>query len=163
MRKFLYIEKMSLMTKIIGNLLLIIDFSLLLFLNIKFGPIFILLWVALIIGGITILSNEGIELDFKNNQYRGLTFILGTSFGLWKSFPKMDYISVFRSKVTKSVGGVSFESLAEAAITEKVIIINLFLENGKPITLYVTKSVDIALEVAERMKEEFGIEIVNKL
>lgn len=163
MRKFLYIEKMSLMTKIIGNLLLIIGFSLLFFLNIKFGPIFILLWVALIIGGITILSNEGIELDFKNNQYRNLTFILGTSFGLWKSFPKMDYISVFRSKVTKSVGGVSFESLAEAAIIEKVIIINLFLENGKPITLYVTKSVDIALEVAERVKEEFGIEIVNKL
>lgn len=163
MRKFLYLEKMSLKTKIIGNLLWIIGFSLLFFLNIKFGPIFILLWIALIIGGITILSNEGIELDFKNNQYRNLTFIFGSSFGLWKSFPKIDYISVFRSKVTKSVGGVSFESLAEATITEKVIIINLFLENGKPITLYVTKSIDIALAITERMKEEFGIEIVNKL
>ena len=44
-----------------------------------------------------------------------------------------------------------------------LIIINLFLENGKPITLYVTKSIDIALAITERMKEEFGIEIVNKL
>ncbi len=163
MRKFLYLEKMSLKTKIIGNLLWILGFSLLFFLNIKFGPIFILLWIALIIGGITILSNDGIELDFKNNQYRNLTFILGLSFGLWKSFPKIDYISVFRSKITKSVGGVGFESSAEATITEKVIIINLFLENGKPITLYITKSIDIALAITERIKEEFGIEIVNKL
>lgn len=163
MRKFLYLEKMSLKTKIIGNLLWIIGLSLLVFLNIKYGSIFVLLWIALIIGGITVLSNEGIELDFKNNQYRNLSFILGLSFGIWKSFPKMDYISVFRSKVTKSVAGVSFESLAEATITEKVIIINVFLGNGKPITLYVTKSIYIALEITERMKEEFRIEIVNKL
>jgi hypothetical protein len=161
--KFLYLEKISLKSLILGNLLWISGLFLLLFFNVTFGPAFVLVWIALIIGGFVILSNNGIELDLKNNQYRNVFSILGLNIGHWKNFPKMESISVFRSNISTKVGGIGMSSTASARISEKAILINLFPENGKPTTLYFTKDEKVALEISEKLKMKYEVEIINKL
>jgi len=161
--KFIYLEKISLKSLILGNLLWISGLFLLLFFNVTFGPAFVLVWIDLIIGGFVILSNNGIELDLKNNQYRNVFSILGLKIGDWKNFPKMESISVFRSNISTKVGGIGMSSTASARISEKAILINLFPENGKPTTLYFTKDEKVALEISEKLKMKYEVEIINKL
>ena len=163
MEKFLYFEKTSIKILILGNLLWISGLFLLVFVNVTLGPAFILVWIALIIGGIVILSNDGIELDLKNNKYRNVFSILGLNIGDWKNFPKMDYISVFRSNISTKIGGIGMRSTASARISEKVILINLFSENGKPITLFFTKDENLAFKISEKLKMKYQVEVINKL
>lgn len=163
MEKFLYLEKTSLKSLILGNLLWISGLFLLLFFNVTFGPAFVLVWIALIIGGFVILSNDGIELDLKNNQYRNVFSILGLNIGNWKNFPNMEYISIFRSNISTKVGGIGMSSTASTRISEKVILINLFSENRKPTTFYCTKDENIAIEISEKLKNRYQVEIINKL
>jgi hypothetical protein len=163
MEKFLYFEKTSIKILILGNLLWISGLFLLVYVNVTLGPAFILVWIALIIGGIVILSNDGIELDLKNNKYRNVFSILGLNTGDWKNFPKMDYISVFRSNISTKIGGIGMRSTASARISEKVILINLFSENGKPITLFFTKDENLAFKISEKLKMKYQVEVINKL
>lgn len=44
-----------------------------------------------------------------------------------------------------------------------MIKINLFTENEKAITLYITKDETIAYQIAENFKQHYGIEIIDKL
>ncbi len=163
MEKFLYLEKKHLKSLILGNLLWISGLLLLFFLNVTFGSAFVLVWIALIIGGLVILSNDGIELDLKNNQYRNVFSILGLNIGNWKNFPKMEYVSIFRSNISTKVGGFGMTSTASARISEKVISINLLSENVKSTTLYFTTDENIAMEISEKLKMKYEVEIINKL
>lgn len=163
MNKILYLEKISLTKKIIGNLLWLSGLFSLLLINIKFGPGFLVLWAALIIGGLIMISTNGIELDFQENQYRTVSSFLGSNYGLWKSFPRIDYLSLFKTTVTQTVGGRGFRSTATATLSDKMIVINLFNTDGKPTTLYMTKNAKIATEIAEKVRIHFGVEVVNKL
>ncbi|UGS23381.1 hypothetical protein [Flavobacterium channae] len=163
MEKYLYLEKTTLKILVLGNILWISGLLLLLFLNVTFGPAFVLIWIALIIGGFVLLSKDGIELDLKNNQYRSVFSILGLNIGDWKNFPEIEYISISRSKVSTKVGGIGMSSTASARISEKVILINLFSENRKPVKLYYTKDENVALEICEKLKSKYKVEIINKL
>lgn len=163
MGKYLYLEKTTLKILVLGNILWISGLLLLLFLNVTFGPAFVLIWITLIIGGLVLLSKDGIELDLKNNQYRSVFSILGLNIGDWKNFPEIEYISIFRSKVSTKVGGIGMSSTASTRISEKVILINLFSENRKPVTLYYTKDENVALEICEKLKSKYEVEIINKI
>lgn len=162
MEKYLYLEKITKTRLIIGYILLFTGL-LFIFINIKIYPIYLLFWIALIIGGIIILTNEGIELDLKHNLYRNISSIFGIKLGSWKRFPEINYISIFRTNTTKVLGGIGLQSIASARITEKIILINLFIDNQKPTTLYTTKNKDLAVEICSKLKEKYGFEIVNKL
>lgn len=163
MEKYLYLEKISKIRLLLGYLLLLTGLSLLIFINNKIYPIYILFWTALIIAGVINLTNEGIELDLQHNQYRNINSIFGINLGNWKSFHKIDYISIFRSKVTKTIGGAGIHSTATAKISEKVIKINLFTDDQKPITLYTTKDEKLAVEICEKLREKCSFKIINKL
>ena len=89
--------------------------------------------------------------------------ILGLKIGDWKNFPKMESISVFRSNISTKFGGVGISSTASVRISEKAILINLFPENGKPTTLYFTKDEKVALEISEKLKIKYEVEIINKI
>lgn len=163
MEKYIYLEKITKTRLIIGYILLFSGLLLIIFINIKIYPIYLLFWIALIIGGTITLTNEGIELDLKHNLYRNISSIFGIKLGSWKKFPEINYISIFRTNTTKTLGGIGLQSTATARITEKVILINLFTDNQKPTTLYTTKNKDLAVQICSKLKEKYGFEIVNKL
>ena len=163
MNKYLYLEKISLAKMIIGNILWVSGFCSLLFINITFGPGFLIIWTLLIFAGLYLISTEGIELDFSENQYREVFSLFGSNYGFWKDFPSIDYISIFRTNVTQTIGGKSFNSTATATLSDKMILINLFAKNRKPTTLYMTKNTEMAIEIAEKFNTFYGIEIINKL
>lgn len=163
MEKYIYLEQITKVRLIIGYLLLLTGLLLLIFINIKIYPIYLLFWIAFIIGGIITLTNEGIELDLKHNLYRNISSIFGIKLGSWKKFPEINYISIFRTNTIKTLGGIGLHSTATARITEKIILINFFTDNQKPTTLYTTKNKDLAVEICSKLKEKYGYEIVNKL
>ncbi len=133
------------------------------FINISFGPIFLIVWIIPIVAGLCILYTDGIELDFNKNRYRTIFSIFGISYGIWKSIPKIDYISIFKTAFSKTIGNIGFDGGAEATMSERVIKINLFAKNRKIITLFMTKNAETAIEIAESFKKFYGIDVVNKL
>lgn len=164
MNRYLYLEKISLFKKIIGNILWISGFFCLLLVNVRFGPGFLFVWGILFFAGLYFISTEGIELNFESNSYRQVFSIFGSNYGTWDYFPHIEYVSLFRTRVSQTIGGKSFSSTASATLSDKVIKINLFSPNrNHPTTLYVTKNENIAYEIAEKFKLFYGVEIVDKL
>ncbi|MEW5677239.1 hypothetical protein ABGT15_13070 [Flavobacterium enshiense] len=163
MKKFLYLEKIPLIKIIIGNILWVTGFCSLLFINITLGPGFLVVWSLFIIVGLYLISTDGIELDFNENQYRQVFSIAGSNFGIWKDFPNIDYITIFKTTITQTIGGKTFGSTATATMSDKMVLINLFAENKKPTTLYMTKNPEMAIEIAKKFHEFYNIEVINKM
>lgn len=164
MSKYLYLEKITLTKMIFGNIFWISGLCSLLFINISLGPGFLLAWIFLILLGFYFISTEGIEINFESNSYRQIFSIFGSNYGTWSYFPQMEYLSLFRTRVSQSIGGKSFSSTATATLSDTVIRINLFSSNrNHPVTLYTTKSESVAYDIAEKIKLFYGTEIVDKL
>lgn len=160
--RFTFIEKNSLLEQILGNIFLFLGIFSLVFINIKLGDIFILLWLLLVGLGVFLLSTYGIEIDFQKRTYKKFEYVLGLKIGFWEYIPKSDYISIFRTKVVHNIKGGGFSS-ASAKISEKIIVINL-LVNGKNIkTLYKTKNKLTAIRIANLFEEYYLMNIINKL
>lgn len=130
--------------------------------NTKYGPQFMLLWIFMVFLGLFIITGEGIEINFNNKSYRTIYRILGADIGFWKDLPPMVYVSVFETRVNQTIGGKSFSSTATATVSSKVAMINLFDADNRPETLYMTKNKEAAVEIAEKLRQAYGVEIVIK-
>ena len=160
MKNYIYIEKVSLLKMIIGNLLLISGLFGLIFINNAKQPNFILLWVFLLFIGVFLISTEGLEIDFKENNYRKVLSMYGINYGLsWNYFPKIEYISLLETKVKQKIGPVTFRSTASATFVEKVVKINIFNENNRPLTIYYANNIKEALIISEQIKAVYNVEI----
>ena len=148
---------------IIGHLFLTFGFCSLLFINIRFGSGFLILWIAFFLCGLYLITTEGIEINFNKLQYRGITNFLGFNYGIWRTIPKTESILIHEIIIKQTIGGRSLSSTATANLSEKMITINLCAENRKPLTIYMTKNLELATEIADNFSENFGITIENKV
>ncbi|SHH19777.1 hypothetical protein [Flavobacterium defluvii] len=162
MTNFIYIEKISSIRTIIGNLLFIPSFLALILINIKNGPVFFIVYFIIAYWGVFLISTEGIELDFQNNKFRKLFSIYGINIGLtWNHFPKIKYVALIKTLVKQTFGGRGFRTGATTTITEKTVKINLFDDNEKYITLYFANNQIEALKIAEEIKKAYKIEVLT--
>lgn len=80
--------------------------------------------VTLIIGLGLLISNSvctGIEINTEQKYYRKLYSFLGIVFGEWESFPKTEYISVYKSRETLNSPAANWPTL-----TSNSYIVNSF-------------------------------------
>jgi hypothetical protein len=164
MNKFTYFEKTSLTESISGHILWIsglICFLLVIFF--KIHSAYLAVGGILLLFGVNLISKVGIEINMDKKIYRNVSLILGVKFGGWKNYPEIHYLTMFRTLVTQKIGGGGFKSSATATLSDRMIKINLFTENEKSITLYITKNENIAYQIAENFKVFYGIEILDKL
>lgn len=160
MENYIYVEKVSLIKKIIGNILLIGGIFGLIFINVKIGPQYIFLWVFLCFIGVFFISTEGLEINFKTTNYRKILSMFGINYGLsWKYYPKINYIALVETNFKQTIGGRTFNSTATATISSKMVKINLFDENNRHRTLYIANNRKEALKIAEKMRNIHHVEI----
>jgi hypothetical protein len=162
MKKYLFLEKIS-KWKIILSIIFFSAIIGLLFQQFISPPNAVLLGTFLLFAGLFFISSEGVEIDFENKYFRSVMSIAGINFGSWKLFNKPEYISIFKKTVTQTIGGKGFQSTATATLREKIIIVNLIYNNGKYSTIYMTKHKNIANEIAEVLKLNLNVEIIDNV
>jgi hypothetical protein len=145
-----YLRDIPLFKNILGFTLSFFGLFAFLFLNIIFGAIFLVL-------GINFLMTEGSEINLENNTYRYIKSLFGMRFGKWKPCPEFEYVSVFRTKENQTIRVVT----AEATLQSDIILLNLFYKGNKHITFYKTQDKSDALNVAEKFKSIFKIDILD--
>lgn len=149
MQKVVHLKEVLLMQKIFGGALGILGISLLFNSPIYFGIIFIFF-------ALNTFSTEGFEMNLENKTYRTVNSIFGLSYGKWRHYPEIEYISVFKTKESKSFEGTS------SRIIKDVINFNLYYAENKYLTFYKTDYLDDANKAIERLQRNLNIEILNK-
>lgn len=162
MTNFIYVEKISPIRTILGNLLFIPGFLALILINKGNGPIFFLVYLFTTYWGIFLISTEGLEIDLQNKKYRKLFSMYGINIGrFWNYFPETKYIALVETRVKQTFGAMGVRSSATATISEKTVKINLFDKSEKYFTLYFANNRDEALKIAEQIKLALKIEILK--
>jgi len=103
------------------------------------------------------LKKEGIEIDLRTKKYRNINSLFNITFGQWKDFPKIEYVSVFKTTQTTRV----WVSTASTNITEKTIKVNLFYNTNQKIEAYETKDLDDAFNIAKEIAAALNIDILD--
>lgn len=95
--------------------------------NIFFG-------LVALLTGIKLIITEGSEINLEIKTYRTIKSIFGIHLGKWKPCPKFEYISVFKTKeiIKRAIPTNS------TTYTNDIILLNLFYEGNKKITIYKT-------------------------
>jgi hypothetical protein len=150
MSKIIYLKEVPFFKKLFGLSIVVVSIGILITGNILFGLIFLAI-------GINIILTEGTEIDLENKTYRSVKSIFGINFGKWKTCPKFEYISVFKTKETQRINVVT----ASTAFTNQIILLNLFYSGNKNITFYKTFDKADAFKVAEHFKLAFDIDILD--
>lgn len=150
MNNIIYLKDIPIFKKILGFIVASFGLYTFLFSNIIFGTIFLVI-------GLNLLSTEGSEINLDNNTYRNIKSIFGKHFGKWKSCPKFEYVSVFKTKENQTVRVIT----AEATLQSDIILLNLFFDGNKHITVYKTTDKNDAFTVAEKFKLVFDIDILD--
>ncbi|MBP4143197.1 hypothetical protein J3S90_15435 [Flavobacterium sp. P4023] len=160
MENYIYVEKVSLWKKIIGNLFLICGIFGLIFINVKIGPQYIFLWVFLCFVGVFFISTEGLEINFNKTNYRKIISMYGINYGLsWKYYPKINYFALVETNIKQTIGGRTFNSTATATLSSKMVKINLFDDYNKHITLYIANNRNEAIKIGEKLQKAHNVEM----
>lgn len=161
MNTYIYIEKVSLLKKITGNIILISGIVGLFFINIKLGPELIFIWISLCFIGLLLISTKGFKISFKSRSYMFLNSIYGIHFGYnYNYFPEVNYISLFETTVKQKIGGIGFNP-AEAILSGKKVKINFFDEDNRPITIYIANNRSEALEISKNLEALHKVKIID--
>lgn len=161
MNDYIYIEKVSILKKVIGNLLLISGVFGFFFINIKLSLESIFLWIFLCFLGVFFISTQGFKINFKSRSYMFLYSIYGFHFGFnYKYFSKVSYISLFETTIKQKIGGVGFNP-AEATLSSKKVKINLFDNDNRPITIYIANNRSEALEISKNLLALHTVKIID--
>ncbi|WP_432670315.1 hypothetical protein [Flavobacterium sp. SM2513] len=95
-------------------------------------------------------------MNLENKSYRNINSIFGINYGRWKTYPEIEYISVIKTKQSKS-----FEGTSTRIITD-VIHFNMFYNGNKHITFYKTKSLEEARKAIRELEKNLEVNISNK-
>jgi hypothetical protein len=113
---------------------------------------------AILIGiGINLLHLEGCEINLDNNTFRKAKSLFGYKFGKWNPLPKIEYISVFKTKENKRINGVS----STTVVSENIVLVNLFYLGNKNITAYKSIDKEEAFKVAKKLALKLNIKILD--
>ena len=138
------------MQKIFGSILGIFGIFLLFTEPVYFGLIFIFF-------ALNTFSTEGFEMNLENKTYRNINSLFGINYGKWKTYPEIEYISVIKTKESKSFEGTS------TRIINDIIHFNLFYSGNKHITFYKTKSLEDARNAIQVLKKNLEVNISDKI
>lgn len=116
---------------------------------------FILL-VPLVLG-LVLLKTDGSEINLESRTYRKTTSFLGVKFGAWKTLNNPEYISVFNTTEDVTIRALS----AETTNTFPIIVLNIFYEKNKKITVYKTKNINDAFDVASHIADALLIDLLD--
>lgn len=107
--------------------------------------------------GIKLIITEGSEINLKIKTYRTIKSIFGIHLGKWKPCPKFEYISVFKTKeiIKRAIPPNS------TTYTNDIILLNLFYEGNKKITVYKTYNKEDAFKVAEHLHGALDIDVLD--
>lgn len=118
------------------------------------GSLFTLILLAI---GLGLNSSERADLNLTDKTIRNFKTLFGIKFGKWESMPNFEYVSVFKTKENQTIRVVS----AETTQTSDVILVNLFYERNKHITLFKTDNKNEAFKVAKHINEAIDIPVLD--
>lgn len=98
---------------------------------------------------------EGIEFNLITREYRKIYWFFGLSIGLWKDLPRIEYISVFKTKKKTRSRVIT----AEATLDFIVYKVNLFYDTNKHLEVYSSDEVKDAMGVAQKISKEWELKI----
>ncbi len=107
--------------------------------------------------GVMMLKTEGSEIDLESQTYRNVNAFLGFTFGKWQKLQNPEYVSVFNTTEDITVRALT----AETTNTFPIIVLNIFYERNKKITVYKTKQVKDAFEVASHIADALLIDLLD--
>jgi len=137
----------------------IISSSLVLLFGIMWIQYFLFGGIILSVGSLFFIAHvDGIELDFENHKYRNVKIIGNQSFGIWKDFPQIKYISVFKTILKSSVKGLSGATVSNR---EKVILISFIYGKNQRLKVYKTENVEDAFFKAKYFSEKLNLRIYD--
>ena len=125
-----------------------------------FFSLFLILQIALlgaILMGVALrlAMREGVEVDLNGKRYRKIYSIFALSFGSWKRLPKLEYLSVFKTKKKTRARVIA----AESHLSSIVFKLNLFYNRNKHIEAYVTDDKEDAMSVAKHIATVLELEV----
>ena len=107
--------------------------------------------------GLYFFYTDGIEIELTNKKYRNTINLLGLTFGKWKAFPEIEYVSVFKTTQTTRV----WVSTASANVTTTVIKVNLFYNTNQKIEAFETNNIDKAFDIAKQIATALKIDVLD--
>jgi len=113
--------------------------------------------IILIGSALKLALREGVELDLDGKKYRKIYSAFAINFGFWKTLPKVEYVSVF--KTTKNSRA---RVIAAQAISKNVVYkLNLFYSRNKHIEAYVSDDVNDAFKVAKHIAMILELDVLD--
>lgn len=121
--------------------------------------IFNLVYFALVplLFGFMMLKTEGSEIDLESKTYRKTNSILGFSLGKWQPLYDTEYVSVFNTTEDITVRALS----AETTNSFPIIVLNIFYQKNKKLTVYKTKNLRDAFDVASHIADALLIDLLD--
>lgn len=150
MKTIIYLKEIPFFKKFFGITLGIFGLA-------SFFTGYIILGAIFFMLGVNFILTEGIEIDLESKTYRTVKSIFGKNFGKWNPYPEFEYVSVFKTKESQRINVVT----ATTSITSEIILLNLFSKGNKHFTIYKTTDKNDAFKVAEQLKLEFNIDILD--
>lgn len=129
---------------------------------ILFGAGAILTFASIYIGALLFIPAIGaflhkinLEVDFENKRMREATKLWKMTWGEWEELPELEYLSVFKAKVSRTYNG-RFTSSKD---NYEVIQVNVITAENKKIKLFQSQDVDKAYNVAKQYALMLGIDV----
>ncbi|MEM5563579.1 hypothetical protein WNY78_00615 [Psychroserpens sp. AS72] len=118
-----------------------------------------LVYLALVplLFGFMMLKTNGSEIDLESKTYRETDSILGVSIGKWQTLHNPEYISVFNTTEDITVRALT----AETTNSFPIIVLNIFYERNKKITVYKTEDIKDAFDVASHIADALAIDLLD--
>nr|WP_321232643.1 hypothetical protein [uncultured Psychroserpens sp.] len=110
-----------------------------------------------ILFGLLLLKTEGSEINLQSNTYRKTTSFLGITFGAWRNLNNPEYISIFNTTEDITLRALT----AETTNSFPIIVLNIFYEKNKKITVYKTKNIKDAFDVASHIADALLIDLLD--
>ncbi|MBR9845177.1 MAG: hypothetical protein GYB35_03275 [Algicola sp.] len=107
--------------------------------------------------GLMLLKTEGSEINLDSKTYRKTVSILGITLGKWHKFNNPEYVSIFSTTEDVTLRALT----AETTNSYPIIVLNIFYERNKKITVYKTEDIKDAISVASRLADALFIDVLD--
>jgi len=107
--------------------------------------------------GFMMLKTDGSEIDLESKTYRKTDSFLGFSIGKWQTLQNPEYISVFNTTEDITIRALT----AETTNSFPILVLNIFFERNKKITIYKTEDIKDAYDVASHIADALAIDLLD--